>query len=545
MNNNPFKKVFPNRSKKTANQKQIIKNDEKKGNESNVFSHYYSISSKEANTNIKKDNLISKNLFFNAIDNDDEDEDEGLDHPKPLISDSEEDLEDLKAHFIIKIENKIYLINENKNNQFLNLNNKFKGSNSKYEETLFIEDNKNYIKIKDENVLNDKLNEIDILKKNYKTETIHLKEINQFKTQAISNKIDSLISNNNDIISNKKGKKQLKKNGRIIYELDSSNNLTERSYKVIPRNINEKNIIKNDNYMNIDNNIINKNKYSINKDISNNQKKHINSVYIPNNGIKNEIDLENDIAKEEYENNYTEKKKIRTSPNLENIISQNVSKNINLGNINQISIKNIQNLNPNEEIQSFQQDKNNDLDKLNNNDIIQNELGNGLNITKIKPSEIKHTDSLERNNIFKNQNNDIIYRKKSYEIGGNFNNIQSTYVNIPKRQKIKKIPKSNKIPSPIYNNNFKPINPTPPLSNLFNLKEKGKEMKILQGFKGQRIHFKKINRFGSNNHNYNDILIDKNNVDISFKNYRNSSINGNRNKNRDIYNKSLGRNTYQ
>ena len=140
---------------------------------------------------------------------------------------------------------------------------------------------------------------------------------------------------------------------------------------------------------------------------------------------------------------------------------------------------------------------------------------------------------------------EAIYRKKSYEIGGNFNNIQSTYANISKRQKIKKIPKSNIIPSPIYYNNFKPIIPTPPLSNLFNLKEKGKEMKILQGFKGQRIHFKKINRFGSNSHNYNDILIDRNNIDIKFRNYRNSSINGNRNKNRDIYNKSLGRNTYQ
>ena len=280
---------------------------------------------------------------------------------------------------------------------------------------------------------------------------------------------------------------QIKKNGKTIYELESSNNLTERSYKFIPRNINNKNIIKNDNYLNIDNNIINKNKYSINKDISNNQKKHINSVYIPKNGIKNEIDLENDIYKEEYENNYTKEKKLRTSPNLENIISQNVSKNLNIGNINQISIKNIQNLNPTEEIQSLQQDKNNDLDKLNNNDIIQNELGNGLNITKIKPSETKHTDSLERNNIFKNQNNDIIYRKKSYEIGGNFNNIRSTYVNISKRQKIKKIPKLNINQNPIFYNNFKPINPTPPLSNLFNLKEKGKEMKILQGYKGQRI----------------------------------------------------------
>jgi len=542
MNNNPFKKVFPNRSKKGANQKQIIKNDEKNEKEKNDFSHYYSISSNETNTNIKTDNHISKNLFFNVIDSDDEDEE--LDHPKPLMSDSEEDLEDLKAHFVIKIENKNNLINENKENQDLNLNNKFKGGNSKYEETLYIEDNKNNIKIKVENILNNKLNDINIpLKKNYNIEAVPPKETNQITIQEINNEIDYIISNNNnDILTNKKEKMKREQDGRRIYEYESSNNLKDRSYKVIPRNADNNNIIKNNNYLKRDKNIINKNKYYKNKDVSNNQKKDINSLYIANNRIKYERDLGKDIAKEEYENNnYTQEKILRTVPNLENI-SKNVNKNINLGNINQISINNKQNLNPNEEIQSFQQDRNKDLDKLNNNDIIQNEFGNGLNISKIKSSEIKYTDSLERNNIFKTKNNDIINRKKSYEIGGNFNDIQTKCVDISKRKKIKEIPKSNIILSPINDNNFKPINPTPPLSNLFSFKIKGKEMKIFQGFKGHRIHFKKINRFGSNNHNYNDILIDKNNVDISFKNYRNSSINENRN--RDIYNKSFGRNTY-
>ena len=64
--------------------------------------HYYSKSSNQSSIyNSKKELELTKISSYNEIDNE-----EYIDHPKPLQSENEEDLEELKAQFITKNETK-------------------------------------------------------------------------------------------------------------------------------------------------------------------------------------------------------------------------------------------------------------------------------------------------------------------------------------------------------------------------------------------------------------------------------------------------------
>ena len=54
------------------------------------------------NNYINRIKLIQKKLLIKE----DEDEDEEIDHPQPILSESEEELNDIKSHFVQKIENK-------------------------------------------------------------------------------------------------------------------------------------------------------------------------------------------------------------------------------------------------------------------------------------------------------------------------------------------------------------------------------------------------------------------------------------------------------
>jgi len=176
---------------------------------------------------------------------------------------------------------------------------------------------------------------------------------------------------------------------------------------------------------------------------------------------------------------------------------------------------------------------------LNNKDIIKNGLNNCLNIVKIKSSEIKKPDFPKRDNVFINRldnPNNMKYRKRSFERGGIFNNVQTTFVVISKNQKSKGIPRRNIIPD--YNN--KTINPAPSAKCL-NYEKLCIEEEIPQPLETPRMNinepiiFRMNKGIPINNYN-NDLILDDNNTnyDINYKNYIESLNKGNRS--RDIYN---------
>ena len=91
----------------------------------NNHAHYYSKSSNQTNLNINKEKEISKKLSFNDIEDDEE-----LDHPKPLISDEEEDIDNLKNIFNKKIKKNP---EKSKKNENKGLNLKFNPKSSGFE----------------------------------------------------------------------------------------------------------------------------------------------------------------------------------------------------------------------------------------------------------------------------------------------------------------------------------------------------------------------------------------------------------------------------
>ena len=507
MNNNPFKKLTLYKIKKTIPKKKVNKNDNKKEykkfakslrkSNKNYLVHYYSKSLNK--TNIKKESQISS--FYDI-----EEEIEGLDHPKPLISDSEEDLEDLKTQFkkIMEHRNNLIAYFENKENQGLNLNKMHKIDNSKYEETLYIDNDKKILNINNKNK--------SPLQNNDKSNMIIPKRITSQIKGQINNKINNynIISNNNTE-KNKKSKKEkhIKINDNI-FEYESFNNLKEKKYSDLSTNIRNDEIIKNDNY-----NYINKKKDIINnkqnnKDAKNKQNLQINTSYIYKSEKEYENYISKNIIKEDYENNFIKEK---------NRISKNISRKKKVEKIKPIKIVNINYLNPKEETKHLQS--------------INNESNNILNSSKIKSSNIKLTDSQIIKNIFENQsetqkNKRKNYGKKSFIEDGKINN-QTTSIIICKKKNLKQIPKFNIIPGLIYDNDCKPINQTPS-SNQCNYVKIGKELKIPQSFsrkiKDKQMYLNILKKFGINkSSNINDLSLSKNSFD---KKYRNSAINGNR-----------------
>ena len=109
-NENPIRSTLLNRnsnfeSKKRdmkENEKEIEKNKEKINRSQRVSSNHFVYCSKYSNvrnTNINREKEDDISNIANDLLNE-----EGLDHPNPLMSDSEENLEELKAHFITKKE---------------------------------------------------------------------------------------------------------------------------------------------------------------------------------------------------------------------------------------------------------------------------------------------------------------------------------------------------------------------------------------------------------------------------------------------------------
>ena len=292
------------------------------------------------------------------------------------------------------------------------------------------------------------------------------------------------------------------------------------------------------------NNKINKNQYYKNNSYTKYQKQKVNSVYIPNTKVKYENGIQNKIVKEVYERNNSQKNNNQNLHNKSFNLSLKDLNNINSENIKPINIKKINNLIYNEERQGPKLERIYEDDTpLNNKDKIKNELNNNLNIVKIKSSEIKKPDFPKRDNLFINKldnPNNMKYRKRSFERGGIFNNVQTTFVVISKNQKSKGIPRRNIIPD--YNN--KPINPAPSAKCL-NYEKLCMEEEIPQPIETPRMNMNEPILYRMNKgipiRNYNNGLILDNtiNYDINYKNYIESTIRGNRN--RDIYNE---RNTY-
>ena len=109
-NENPIKNALLNRNIKGATRQRNMENineDQKEKNKENinrsqrVNSNHFVYCSKYSNLNnsmnIKREKEVNTKKSVNSVFND-----EGLDHPNPLISDCEENLDDLKAQFLTK-----------------------------------------------------------------------------------------------------------------------------------------------------------------------------------------------------------------------------------------------------------------------------------------------------------------------------------------------------------------------------------------------------------------------------------------------------------
>ena len=603
-NNNYMKGLFFNRNIQPSHEgkNKIIekkKEKEKLSHSQRTFNknnhvHYYSKSSNQTNLNINKEKEISKKLSFNDIEDDEE-----LDHPKPLISDEEEDIDNLKNIFNKKIKKNP---EKSKKNENKGLNLKFNPKSSGFEKIN---------ELPSKNSVNNekKMDNCSFVptKKNYKSETMSKKQISHIKAQ-INNKMNYIISNDDIINHNtdkknipmKKRNQELNNNKRKKYEYTTYKNSNENFFSNIsmePLNNFSGIINENYNYVNIPNQT-NNNMNSLNQrtQINNksqmikNQKQQMQTICIPNN--KNIINNPNEVKiKEEYEKKCSKDKYFETEPNIYNTINNNSqTTKMQISQVSQnnsqiknnlkksINIKNINNLFSKEENQKFKSERNKDKENrilvinevdVSNKQKIQNELGcininnanlnkenKSLNLQKTKSSEIKNTVCFEKNifyNKLEGQNNSK-YRKKTFERGGIFNNIQTTYIVISKKKSMKYFPKtnlSNITPEIIDNNKYKFINPTPSTNCLYYSKL-CKGSYIPQRYSTD-LNFKRVNvneqkKFGLNNsHNnlpvkryndYNNLVVNKlniNNYDTNYKNYVESFISG--------HNGDKGRNT--
>ena len=590
-NKNPFRRDFlsKNFQQKLKQQKKYNEKEKEKLSQSqralkNKHVHYYSKSSQQNNININKEDDISKKLSFNDVDDDEE-----LDHPRPLLSDIEEDEDELfilKNKFIKKIEDKKNLkILKNVKNE---LNLKFipksteiqKGIGLPPEPKEYNTDFKKKIENKNDN--NAKIKNIPF-KGSYKSETISKKQNIDINAQ-INNKINYIGNENNIINYNHNTEKKIKPKSQQIIKTNMPKPRLNNNKKYIYENeknssileVNNNNIIinKNKNYINIPNNTNyeinnqnNSNKNLIKQNskkqiIINNQKQQVHSVYIPKSKIT--IKLENEppqkIIQEDYENNYSKTNITQTDPNinlyLNKTIQSDTSKIKTLIKRKPINIKNINNLLSNDGSYQLKSDRGVDLNKEDIPEIVKNNnaQNNVLNFSKIKSSEIKPPILEKKNNSFINkfdtQGNYPKYRTKTFERGGKFNNIQTTYVVISKKKNSKEIPKANISQKIIDFNKNKLVNQIPSANCLNNVKlYKGSH--ILQHYstdlRFQRMRFNESKKVGINksqNHlpikgcdNFNTLDINKN--DKSYKKSINSSIY----RNSDIYVESPERNS--
>lgn len=579
MHDESIRRVLLNKKIKSLNNQEIQLSEKDKNKETivhpqKIFNkknhvHYYSKSSQQGNNNhIKMEPNNSNKLSFNEIDDEEE-----LDHPKPLRSDSEEDLDDLKSEFIIKREKEETLDNILKNEQYFSLN--FDGIQKNVDEVVIpdirdakqirhrvIDDNKNE---KKENILNGrKMKKLIPLKKSFNSRTITINQVNQIKFK-INKKLNNIDVNKNNIEQKeKKDNKNIKHNSNennINKELinNNKNNMFHHASlnllkKKIDKKINfeKKNSSKmgneNYNYVNIIKN--DKKQYNdLRSMLIDNQNSYLHANSLPISKIKYRIPKTKNIIKEECEKNHSQERKDETIRNKIHL-TQNQQKNLVLKKKKLISLKNKNYLIHNEGIQSLTSDvSGKDNVYLNENSFNKTEGNINIidNFSKVKSNELKRHNLDKKYNIFENkkeetQNNNLKYRKKTYEKGGKFNNIQTTFVILSKNQNTNKIPKSKNNPEIIKNNKNKCINSTinsTSSANSLNNTKINKRSIIPRSKNWNEINYQRMSlniprRFGSNSnkdnlpirgsYNLNDYLYNKENNHIGYRNYLESSI---------------------
>ena len=515
-----------------------------------VYLSKYSISNNISLNNKRENNKI--------LSDDIESIDEDLDHPKPLNSDCEEELEDLKCEFSTNKDKKEYLFNN------LNLNkNDVKNSidipvflgSTMGESTQNFENSEEANKnkgIEEHNNIrkNNKLPDI----QNNENDNLSLKKVelteNESKRQQIKNKFQIKNKINNNNLNNIK-KNNIQDNNTIEKDIQSSNininldnNQDNKNLHIIKVN-NSINRIKQEFINNYDNDInkdikrinqidtLNKIKKEFNIDLANEKVKRGKVL----NKVNQEINIDKETKKEQlFINNSKEKEEVKTrncpkiykymskikienNNNIDGLMNSNdrnkkIYKDNNMPNsqkiklLNKIRIENSQmkkvlyeeneknnskenlvktepniasnisknkiraldtkNLILNKENQYNITDRDYEISEVNSYKIIKNKnlLYNIPNkYSRLNSKETNISNLHERHNNFSKRRNESEnnsrYRKKTFEKGGSFNNLQTTYIIISKNQRIKGDPKVKIAPQMIDYSKIRFINPTP------------------------------------------------------------------------------------
>ena len=412
---------------------------------------------RQNNNNIKRIQQNSKKIILKINE-----EDEKLDHPQPILSESEEELNEIKNLFIQKIENKKSLaMNSGKR--------KDKDLNLKYFKSTELT---NYIDLlpeeKNQNIVNNKRNinlsvskrdnKIICIKKNYKAGTSANKELNPFKSKLNNNvkkiinyniiinnyNTDIKINENNEKFKEKNEPKQLfnYKNSRHINEQELFNNSKEKKDKNMKDSSYGKEYIYN--------NLNRSQQFRSKKHSNNNHSIYFDSTYFPIRKLKHKMEPMKRSLEEECEKNNSVDAFIQKIPTINNKEIKNVSNYKNIRNTNSIDLNRIKKNNPKVKIEPLYLKKKNNSNK---SDIIQipkirkdsNISNHYLNISKVNSSEMKQPSYQERNSLLEkneeNQNTNYKkYSKNTFDKGRTYNNVQTTYVIISKKRISKGIP---------------------------------------------------------------------------------------------------------
>ena len=546
MQNNPIKSVILDKNNQAAPRPHLQKNEKEKEliiNKNNE--QYYLISSNQFNNNNSKNEPVTvKQLDYNEIDDEEE-----MDHPHCLISDDEEDLNELKTQFTKIIKTEISIGNEKekekeKSNDTENLNLNL-GKNQKNQDDRKIvekkEENEKQIKekITKDNHLNvkkpnffkwSKIDNFVPSKKNNKLETTTLNTVNLVKN------IKSKIFNNTEIYDNKSLEKEQNNIGKkyINQKSKETNNTRNNLFQRMTLNIlnknnkNTKNQKKNDyNDINIkeNNKKINEKQNEFRNSLNNNQIKYLyNNKNIRINKVNNGNFKKINVKKEECEKKNSQEKIIQTIPNVIHI-SIEPKKKTTIKKIQPIGLKNLKLFTNKEIIHTFSNNRNiknrfflnqknnktevsNNLSQINYNGMSSYNFGNRYNIINKKQTEEEKTHSKNR--------------KQTYDKNGKFNNNHSSYI-INKNQK------------PRFNyNKYKYFNPTASTNYIKFNNGNNISSNYSNTLRPKKTNLNQSNPFDSKcfnnlpikkNYNYGDYFYDKNNCDTNLRSYLQSSLN--------------------
>ena len=445
-NKNNIKRVTENKNMQSIQEKKIqinenniIRNSRKNYNTNNHV-HFYSNSSKK-----NKDSLSNDRIIENKIKNEVKEE---LDHPKPLITENDEDLDNLKSQFDQKEQKEINITPPTSENAIIQKNENLEktkdsseGQESNYEYKI-IKSEKNKMVCSDLKNYNNKGNNLK-MNKNNKIEGVN--GINKGKNILISvNKMSEYKNKNN------------KNNPFIRNNFNMKNN-----NKTFDRKINNNFIV--DKYLNIE-------KENRNSNINSNKKENISYVSNQANSlIKNKNNKNSKKILSSKESLKTKIKTIEIKP-IKRLIYQECEKNYS----SEKKINNFQNVSKNN-IRYYRHSINDTkiiykkLDLTMNNSRSRNLSIDKIKLLNKKDDKDKDKDALDKDNTNKIQTSkkesnetklqqqNRLLNQKAINLNQikNFNNTKTTYVVFSKNNKISQIPKVNF--TPIFKQNYTKI----------------------------------------------------------------------------------------